>query len=275
MPSSIRYLIFDVESVVDGELVQRVRYPGEEMAPQEAVARYREELLSERGNDFVPYTFQLPVSVVVGKVNEDHELQDMAALDAPDFRPHMITRDFWRGWEFYEYPTLVTFNGRGFDIPLLELSAFRFGLNLEKWFAVHARSFDQPRNRYNKTSHLDLMEVLTNHGASRFTGGLNLVANLLGKPGKMEVDGSMVQSLHDDGQLQKINDYCRCDVLDTYFAFLRTAVLVGWISLEREQKLVEKTHRWLENHAEDQPAYQQYLNNWGDWSSPWGPATAT
>jgi predicted PolB exonuclease-like 3'-5' exonuclease len=269
MPSSIRYFIFDVESIVDGDLVGKVRYPGDQLTAEEAVERYRAELLEERGNDFIPYTFHVPVSVVVGKVNEDHELEDVAALDAPNFRPHMVTSDFWRGWEVYEYPTLVTFNGRGFDIPLLELSAFRFGINLKKWFAIHARSYDQPRHRYNVSSHLDLMEILTNHGASRFNGGLNLIANLLGKPGKMDVDGSMVQQLYQQGELQKINDYCRCDVLDTYFAFLRTAVLVGWITLDREQKLVEKTRRWLDQQSQQQPVYQHYLDNWGDWQSPW------
>ena len=55
------------------------------------------------------------------------------------------------------------------------------------------------------------------------TGGLNLVANLLGKPGKMDVQGDMVQDMYNAGRLADINDYCRCDVLDTYFVFLRTA----------------------------------------------------
>ena len=79
----------------------------------------------------------------------------------------------------------------------------------------------------------------------------------------------MVQQLYQQGELQKINDYCRCDVLDTYFAFLRTAVLVGWITLDREQKLVEKTRRWLDQQSQQQPVYQHYLDNWGDWQSPW------
>ncbi|MEE2989055.1 MAG: 3'-5' exonuclease, partial [Planctomycetota bacterium] len=172
MSDSIRYFIFDVESVADGELVRKVRYPNEELSDSEATAKYREELLETRGSDFIPYTFQVPVSVVIGKVTEDFQLVDLVALDVPEYRPHVITRDFWHGWEVYNYPTLVSFNGRGFDIPLLELAAYRYGLNLKKWYAVHARSFDQPRNRFNVASHLDLMEILTNHGASRFTGGL-------------------------------------------------------------------------------------------------------
>ena len=269
MSDSIRYFIFDVESVADGELVRKVRYPGEELSDTEATQKYREELLETRGSDFIPYTFQVPVSVVIGKVTEDFQLVDLVALDVPMYRPHVITRDFWRGWEAYNYPTLVSFNGRGFDIPLLELAAYRYGLSLKKWYAIHARSFDQPRNRFNVSSHLDLMELLTNHGASRFNGGLNLLANMLGKPGKMDVQGSMVQELFDQGELARINDYCRCDVLDTYFAFLRSAVVIGWISLEAEQELVEKTRDWLQQQATDIPALQHYLDNWGNWYNPW------
>ena len=119
------------------------------------------------------------------------------------------------------------FNGRTFDMPLMELAAFRYGLSLPGWFDVSARTYEQPRNRYNTRSHLDLHDVLTNFGATRFNGGLNLAANLLGKPGKMDVKGHMVQDLFNEGDLAAINDYCRCDVLDTYFIFLRVSVLLG------------------------------------------------
>ena len=43
MSDAIRYFIFDVESVADGELVRKVRYPGEELSDSEATAKYREE----------------------------------------------------------------------------------------------------------------------------------------------------------------------------------------------------------------------------------------
>ena len=165
----------------------------------------------------------------------DFRLIDLVVLDEPEFRPHVITENFWRGWEKYRRPTLVSFNGRGFDLPLLELAAFRYGVSLPAWFNVGGKSFEQPRNRYNPQSHVDLCELLTNFGSTRFTGGLNLAANLLGKPGKMDVQGDMVQDMYDAGRLAEINDYCRCDVLDTYFVFLRTRVLVGQLSLDAEQ----------------------------------------
>ena len=270
MPSNaIQYLVFDVESVADGDLISRVRYPQEQLSASEAILRYQTELVEKYNSDFIPYTFQLPVSVVVGKVDASYRLVEIVALDEPEFRSHVITRHFWQGWEAYEQPTLVSFNGRTFDIPLLELAAFRYGLGVPRWFAPGARSYEQPRNRYNTTFHLDLMEILTNSGASRFTGGLNLAANLLGKPGKMDVQGSMVQDLYSQGALQEINDYCRCDVLDTYFTFLRTSVMLGNLSLENEQEIVLETKAWLTDKSEKNPVYEQYLSHWGDWTNPW------
>lgn len=270
MPAAgVQYLVFDTESVADPELVARLRYPGEQLEPGESVRRYRAELMEKYEKDFIPYTFQVPVSVVVAKVTAEYHLLDLVALDEPEYRPHVITEHFWRGWEKYRRPTLVSFNGRLFDVPLLELAAFRYGLNLGSWFNLAGKSFEQPRSRYNVQSHIDLCELLTNFGCTRFVGGLNLAANVLGKPGKMDVHGHMVQDLHDAGKLAEINDYCRCDVLDTYFVFLRTRVLVGQLSLDTEQALIAETREWLEQRAGEVLAYKHYLDHWGGWKNPW------
>lgn len=267
--TDVRYLVFDIESAADAPLVAKLKYSGEPLSPAEAVGRFRAELAEKFDSDFIPYTFQVPVSVAVAKVAGDFQLLDVVALDEPQYRPHVITENFWRGWERYRQPTLVSFNGRSFDLPLLELAAFRYGLSLPRWFNSGGKSFEQPRNRYNATAHIDLYDLLTNFGATRFTGGLNLAANLLGKPGKMDVQGHMVQDLYDAGRLAEINDYCRCDVLDTYFVFLRSRVLLGHLALDKEQALVDQTKTWLEGKAEQIPAYRNYLAQWGDWVNPW------
>lgn len=266
---NIRFLVFDVESVADGHLVRKVRFPGENLTPTEAVRKYRDELIEQKGTDFIPYSFQIPISVVVAKISGDYSLVDIVALDDPDFRPHKITEDFWRGWEAYKQPTLVTFNGRSFDIPLLELAAFRYGINVGTWLAMNGPNYQQPRYRYNTSSHFDLYEFLTNFGSTRLTGGLNLSASMLGKPGKMDTQGHMVQDMYDEGKLAEINDYCRCDVLDTYFVFLRLAVLMGNLTLDQEQGLVVATKTWLEQRTDESPAYRLYLDRWGDWDNPW------
>ena len=103
--NDVRYLVFDVESVADPELVAKLRYPGEAVEPLQAVRRYRDELMEKHGSDFIPYTFQVPVSVAAAKVASDYRLLDLVVLDEPQFRPHVITDYFWRGWEKYRRPT--------------------------------------------------------------------------------------------------------------------------------------------------------------------------
>ena len=267
--SDTKYFVFDIESVADGALVSRLRYPGEDLTPEKAIARYRGELQAENGKDFIPYTFQLPVSLVIAKLGKDLSLQDLVALDEQESRPHEIVKKFWEGWRRYQRPRLVSFNGRGFDMPLLELCAFRYGIQIPDWFAEDARNFDQPRYRYNTAAHFDLHEWLTNSGASRFNGGLSLAANLIGKPGKMEVAGHMVQELWDAGKKAEIHDYCRSDVLDTYFVFLRSRVVAGDIDIKREHALIEQARRWIEDKAGECPGLARYLAAWGEWKSPW------
>jgi predicted PolB exonuclease-like 3'-5' exonuclease len=262
-------IVFDIESIVDGELVSRLQYPGEGLTAADAILRYKAELLESTGRDFIPYTYHLPISLVVATVAPDYRLLNLTALDEEQSRPHEIVRQFWDGWERYDQPTLVTFNGRGFDLPLLELACFRYGIPIPDWFAEDRRSFDQPRNRYNMAGHFDLHEWLTNSGASRFNGGLSLAASLIGKPGKLDVAGHMVQDLWDTGRRQEIHDYCRGDVLDTYFIYLRSRVVAGVLSLAEEQAIIEETRTWLEARAETSPALRKYLDAWGDWQSPW------
>ena len=118
----VRYLLFDVESVVDGALLKAIEYPDEPYTPEQAIAVCRKERLEKVGREFIPYTFQFPVSIAVAKIAEDFSIIDLRTLDDDLYRPAVITRDFWQGWKIYrdhavksgKNVTLVTFNGRTF-----------------------------------------------------------------------------------------------------------------------------------------------------------------
>ena len=258
------YLVLDTESVPDGKLLSMVKYPGEPLTEDEAIRRAQDEARksSASGSDFLPVSFQIPIAICVLRVGADYRLQSIQCLDAPEFRTPEIVRKFWQGVGLYPRAQLVSFNGRGFDLPLLELAAFRYGCAAKNYFA------ETGRKRFGG-SHLDLLELLTNYGAIRLAGGLNMLSKILGKPGKMEVSGDQVYDMYLAGKKQMINDYCMFDTLDTYFIFLRTRVLAGMLTLEQEQSLVrEEAKAWIAARIEKLPALQQYLNNWGDWQ-PW------
>jgi predicted PolB exonuclease-like 3'-5' exonuclease len=259
------FLVFDTESIPDGNLLARVKYPGEHLTAEEAIERARAEAreLSRDGSDFLPVTFQAPVAVCIVRVATDFTLQGLSCLDAPHFRPPEITRQFWRGVGHYmgtcNRLKLVTFNGRGFDMPLLELAAFDHGCNAREYFQMS-------RNRYNG-NHLDLMDWLSNNGACRVAGGLNMMAQRAagGAPvgcGKLDVAGDQVYEMWKAGKLQEINDYCMFDTIDTYFVFLRTRVVVGEFPAEHEKALVRKARAWLGEKAAELPALATYLAAW-------------
>ncbi len=261
----IRFIVFDTESVVDGALLSKVLFPGEGLIPGEAIERYRQDAgaTSPDENVFIPVTFHVPVAIAVAKVGRDFRIHDVACLDAPKFDPRTMVSLFWRGVQVYSKATLVDFNGRGFDLPLLALSAFRFGLSCPRYF----NDPDRWGFRYRFTSkHVDLMEWMTEYGAYRLKGGLDLVAKMLGKPGKMDTEGSKVDAMYARGELERINDYCLHDVLDTYFVFLRTRVLEGGLSIDDEQQIVADTKEWLAARSEESPALRKYLEAFGSWT---------
>ncbi|MBR5627407.1 MAG: 3'-5' exonuclease, partial [Thermoguttaceae bacterium] len=258
--SKIRFLIFDIESVADPNLIAMARYPGEGLTPAEALQRYRNELMEKKGTDFIPYTYQLPISLVLAKVADDYTLLDLRVLKVEDGGPKKITERFWEGWKFYQQPTFVTFNGRGFDIPLMELTAFRYGIPIPEWIAIGQKAYDQPRNRYNIRHHFDLCDFLSNCGAVHVSGGLNTTAKMIRKAGKIGTHGDMVQDMFNAGELEKIHQYCQCDVLDTYFIFLRTMVVSGRITLRQETELIQQTMKKLETESVREPVFKIYLD---------------
>lgn len=256
--SRTAFLVVDAESVPDGRLLAAVKYSDANLSPEQAVERARAETREGRrdGSDFIPVTFHVPVGVCVLRVGPDFTLLGMKCMDAPQFRPREIVNQFWFGATHYK-AKLVTFNGRGFDLPLLELAAFRYGIS--------ARDHYLARDRYRGP--IDLMDWFTNFGACRLAGGLDLLAKLLGKPGKMEVSGEQVYQMHLEGKIREINDYCLCDTLDTYFVFLRTRILTGDINLEQEAELIAKAKALLGSKTAEFPVLQKYLDNWTDFAS--------
>ena len=260
-----RYIVYDVESVVDGALLERVLYPGAGLGAGAAIRRYQEEKCrdgQEPADVFVPVTFHVPVSIAIARVSADFQIIHAQCLDAPRYDPQAMVDQFWRGLAHYRRAHLVDFNGRQFDIPLLSLCAFRFGVSCPRYFDDDRFGF-----RYRFTEkHIDLMEWMTEFGAFRMVGGLNLLAKMLGKPGKMDTKGSDVAELFADGKLREINDYCLNDVLDTFFVFLRTRVLMGKISIDDEQEIVEQTRDWIEDQVEEFPSLRGYLEQFGRWN---------
>jgi predicted PolB exonuclease-like 3'-5' exonuclease len=122
-------------------------------------------------------------------------------------------------------PHIVTYNGRGFDLPVLVNRCLKHGVPFRAYYAD--RDY---RYRYSELGHIDLADVLSDYGAAR-RASLDTMAQLVGMPGKMEVDGSMVETMYEQGRIEEIRTYCLHDVVQTAFVFLRAELLRGRIDI--------------------------------------------
>jgi predicted PolB exonuclease-like 3'-5' exonuclease len=187
----------------------------------------------------------VPISIVVGNVTSSHILTAVETLCAEDYSEQGIVCEFWRRIEAFP-GTLVSFNGRAFDLPVLEMQALRYGCQAPRYFNEKYGH----RYRYSEERHYDLFDFLSNVGVHRIRGGFNLLARLIGLPGKTSVDGSMIQGLWEAGQLSTIHAYCRQDVIQTYGLFLRVELMRGRLTPVTYQAAWEVAAPFLEELSE-------------------------
>lgn len=233
------YAVFDIETRIDKALIRSVYYPKESITDDEAYARACAERTEQTGSDFLPVSFHVPISIAVGIVNAEAVLTGVETLCADDYSEEAIVRDFWERVERFG-GTIVSFNGRNFDLPVLELQALKYGCQAPRYFNQRYGH----RYRYSEEGHYDLYDFLTNNGTHRIRGGFDLVSRLVGLRGKGDIDGSMVQGLWEDGRLDEIHRYCREDVIQTYFLFLRVELMRGRLDGEQYDKALAQSRRF-------------------------------
>jgi predicted PolB exonuclease-like 3'-5' exonuclease len=195
------HLVLDIETIPDAELYSPAQpSPGTERT-------------------FPPIFACKPVVIGVMWLDENLICKKTGTIGEGKDEGGMLAdfAEFMAKWE----PTLVTWNGRGFDLPVLMLRSLRYGVSAP-WY------YRKPgyRYRYSTDGHLDLCDVLSDHGATRMTS-LHGAARLIGLPGKDGVDGSQVEALYRTGQIEALRGYCLSDVAQTAFLFLRYRLLVG------------------------------------------------
>lgn len=161
-------------------------------------------------------------------------------------------RGLLAGWADFlgrERPTIVTWGGRGFDVPVINLRSFRNGVP-QRWYDKDTRY------RYNEDRHLDLCESLTEFGAVPKLGfKLGTFAKLCGLPGKDDMNGSHVETLYKAGKLAEIEAYCLVDAVKTSFALMRFFLVRGRLSLEEYRVAA----RGLLENCRMQPALAEFV----------------
>jgi predicted PolB exonuclease-like 3'-5' exonuclease len=187
---------------------------------------------------FPPLYACQPVVIGVMWLEEDLSLRRLGTIGEGKDEAGMLS-DF-ADFMDRQRPQLVTWNGRGFDLPVLLLRTLALGLTWPWYY----RDRDY-RYRYSESGHLDLCDFLSDHGAGRMTS-LDGAARLIGLPGKGHgqggqggIDGSQVEALFQAGEFETLRRYCLSDVTQTAFLFLRSRLLVGQINRAEYRKAAE------------------------------------
>jgi predicted PolB exonuclease-like 3'-5' exonuclease len=157
-------------------------------------------------------------------------------------------------WETKTPLRMVDYNGRGFDVPVLQHRAFRYGVQLPWYFGLlddnqGKKSSWSPeyRDRY-KGWHMDVQELWTGRGSFRYPHMENL-ARLMGLPGKVGIDGSKVHQAWKDKQFKEIDTYCMQDVYQTAMIFQRFQYLKGTLTLDTYREAVQATLDYIKQQG--------------------------
>lgn len=229
--------IFDIESIPDVELLRQVYgYSGDCLDVCNQALLAQEE---KSGYSFLPLSFHKIISIA-SVLADDYgkfiKVGHFAANVGIENREEILLQEFG-AFLNKRNPRLISFNGRGFDMPLIAIRALKYNINLSGYYEVDNPSlgknkWENYRQRYSERFHLDLFDVLGNYGAIK-NFDLDSVCKMAGIMGKYEIHGEHVYELiFKENNLAKVDFYCQSDVLNTYWLFLKFELTKGMIQLE-------------------------------------------
>ena len=251
-------LIFDIETVPDVELGRALH--GLEGLSDAQVAKAMFTLRRQRhGDEFLPHAQQRVVAISC--VLRSRDTLAVWSLGEPDSAERELVQRFFEGLERYS-PDLVSWNGGGFDLPVLHYRALRWGVPAARYWETGqedtAFRFNNYLSRYH-WRHIDLMDVLAGF-QPRARTSLADTAALLGLPGKLGFSGAQVWEAWLDGEIARIREYCETDALNTYLIYLRFELMRGHLSREQYREEIARAQELL--RASSGKHLQQFLLAW-------------
>jgi hypothetical protein len=254
----VNCLVFDIETVPDVAFGRRLY--GLDGLPDADVAKAMFALRRQgSGGEFLPLEQQRVVAIsCVLRSREGLTVWSLGDASSPE--AELIER-FFDGVEKFS-PDLVSWNGSGFDLPVLTYRALLGGVQAPRYWESgdgdQTFRFNNYLNRYH-WRHMDLMDVLSGFQA-RGRVSLANVACLLGLPGKLGFSGAQVWDAYLEGNLAAIRRYCETDVLNTYLVYLRFELLRGRLTRERYAEELERVRALL--RAGTEPHLAEFLRVW-------------
>ena len=251
-------LVFDIETVPDVAFGRR-RYGLAGLADAQVAKAMFALRRQQTGGDFLPPEQQRVVAISCAlRRGESFLVWSVGDLESPEAE---LVQRFFEGIAKYS-PNLVSWNGSGFDLPVLTYRAMLAGVQAARFWEMGDGDdefrFNNYLNRYH-WRHTDLMDVLSGfHHRNRVS--LGNVACLLGLPGKLGFDGSQVWDAWQAGDLAGIRRYCETDVLNTWLIYLRFQQLRGQLTRLQHDEELARVRQFL--GAATEPHFAEFLRAW-------------
>lgn len=252
-------LVFDIETVPDIEGLRKLYELSSDLAPADIAEMAFQSRRQATGNDFLPLHVHkvIAISCVLRDKNEFR----VWSLGSTEDTEEELIRRFFEGIDKYT-PQLVSWNGNGFDLPVLHYRSMINGIQARCYWESGENDREFKWNNYLSryhTRHLDLMDLLALY-QPRANVSLNDLARLMGFPGKLGMDGSQVWDAFQSGEIIEIRNYCETDVVNTYLMFLRFQFLRG--ILDDEQYLYENELVRATLKKSSELHWKEFLTQW-------------
>lgn len=250
--------VFDIETIPDVELGRRI-HGLSDLSDKQVGYVMQAKRREESGSEFLSYEQQRIVAISVALRSRDSfKVWSLGEPGAPEAE---IIQRFFDGIDKFT-PDLVSWNGGGFDLPVLHYRALRHGIVAPRYWEAgdedQAFRYNNYLNRYH-SRHMDLMDVLSSFQA-RARVSLQAAATLLGLPGKLGMSGDKVWDAWLDGQIESIRNYCETDVLNTFLIFLRFELMRGRLLQDEYAAEVARVREVLGQQSK--PHFQEFLAAW-------------
>lgn len=251
--------IFDIETIPDVDAGRKL-FQLTDLSDADVANAMFAKRREQSGTDFLKHYLHKVVAISVVLRSQDKlKVWTLGEVEAPEKE---IIQRFFDGIERFT-PTLVSWNGGGFDLPVLHYRAMINSVVADKYWdsGEDDQSFkwNNYLNRFH-SRHTDLMDVMAGY-TGRANAPLDDIASLLGFPGKMGMSGALVWDYYLAGDLEGIRNYCETDVLNTYLVYLRFEHMRGKLNdaqLDKEFDLLKDYLR-----TEDKSHFTEFLGAWG------------
>jgi predicted PolB exonuclease-like 3'-5' exonuclease len=255
-------LVFDIESIPDVEGLRALRGASATDTDEQVYAAWLAERKEKGQSDFMPLHLQRVLVISCVFRNADG-LRIHSFVDRDGQSEGKVVQTFFHAVEKHT-PQLVSWNGGGFDLPVLHYRGLRHGVEASKYWDLGEDDREFKWNNYISRyhmRHLDLMDLLAMYSPKN-NAPLDAMAKLCGFPGKLGMDGSQVYAQYLAGQTEDIRRYCETDVMNTYLVYCRFQKMRGGLTEAEYEQEIAMVKDTLGNLAPNEAHWDEYLKAW-------------